>query len=228
MVRTDSRSQKLDGFLLRGPSVGKKRRHAETTDDPASMAKRTIRLKSVLDLRHNIEQQTHTGLREIFENHTFVGCVSPEHALIQHSTKLYLVNTTKLSDHLLLIILQEPASIYELTMLALDSAESGWTEVDGPKTDLAQYVVTLLMSKATMLREYFSVEISPEGELCTLPLLCESYIPPLETALPMYILRLATEVGGHLIEHLSSNTAVIMWTNQDIGHVLYWSALMFK
>ena len=46
-------------------------------------------------------------------------------------------------------------------MLALDSAESGWTEVDGPKTDLAQYVVTLLTSKATMLREYFSVEISP-------------------------------------------------------------------
>ena len=34
--------------------------------------------------------------------------------------------------------------------------------------------------------------------------------------------------GGHLIEHLSSNTAVIMWKNQDIGHVLYWSELMFK
>ena len=46
-------------------------------------------------------------------------------------------------------------------MLALDSAESGWTEVDGPKTDLAQYVVTLLTGKAAMLREYFSVEISP-------------------------------------------------------------------
>ena len=46
-------------------------------------------------------------------------------------------------------------------MLALDSAESGWTEVDGPKTDLAQYVVSLLTGKAAMLREYFSVEISP-------------------------------------------------------------------
>ena len=56
--------------------------------------------------------------------------------------------------------MQEPASIYELTMLALDSAESGWTEVDGPKTELAQYVVNLLQGKADMLREYFSLEIS--------------------------------------------------------------------
>ena len=44
--------------------------------------------------------------------------------------------------------------------MALDSAESGWTEVDGPKTELAQYVVDLLRSKADMLLEYFSIEIS--------------------------------------------------------------------
>ncbi len=55
---------------------------------------------------------------------------------------------------------KEPASIYELVTLALDSAESGWTEVDGPKTELAQYVVDLLRSKADMLLEYFSIEIS--------------------------------------------------------------------
>ena len=36
------------------------------------------------------------GLRTLMQNHTFVGCVSPEFALIQHDTKLYLVNTTKL------------------------------------------------------------------------------------------------------------------------------------
>ncbi|KAI0210070.1 DNA mismatch repair protein Mlh1 [Lamellibrachia satsuma] len=234
MVRTDSRTQKLDAFLQRGSSVTKCQLSTDeqdmetSTDDNqnvvaiattssgdssskngsgAMASKQTIRLKSVLDLRCEVEEKTHKGLREIFENHTFVGCVSPEHALIQQSTKLYLVNTTKLSKELfyqLLIFnfgnfgmlrLSEPASIYELTMLALDSAESGWTEVDGPKTELAQYVVNLLQGKADMLREYFSLEISQEGDLCTLPLLCESYIPPLESALPMYILRLATEVN---------------------------------
>ena len=44
-------------------------------------------------------------------------------------------------------------------MLALDSPESGWTEEDGPKTDLAQYVTELLVSKAEMLDEYFCIGI---------------------------------------------------------------------
>lgn len=55
--------------------------------------------------------------------------------------------------------MQEPAPIYELAMLALDSEESGWTESDGPKPELAQYVVNLLRSKAEMLLDYFSLEI---------------------------------------------------------------------
>jgi hypothetical protein len=38
--------------------------------------------------------------REVFANHTFVGCVNRKLALMQHSTKLYLVNTAKFSEHL--------------------------------------------------------------------------------------------------------------------------------
>lgn len=37
-----------------------------------------------------------SGLREVFQNHKFVGCVNEEHALIQHQTKLFLVSTTRL------------------------------------------------------------------------------------------------------------------------------------
>lgn len=32
----------------------------------------------------------------MFQNNTFVGCVDEEFSLMQHQTKLYLVNTTKL------------------------------------------------------------------------------------------------------------------------------------
>ncbi len=54
---------------------------------------------------------------------------------------------------------QNPAPLYDLAMLALDSEESGWTEEDGPKEGLAQYIVDFLKQKAQMLEEYFSLEI---------------------------------------------------------------------
>lgn len=44
-------------------------------------------------------------------------------------------------------------------MLALESEESGWTEEDGPKEGLAQYIVDFLKNKAEMLEDYFSMEI---------------------------------------------------------------------
>lgn len=44
-------------------------------------------------------------------------------------------------------------------MLALDLEESGWTAADGPKEDLAKYIVDFLTSKAEMLLDYYSIEI---------------------------------------------------------------------
>jgi DNA mismatch repair protein MLH1 len=55
--------------------------------------------------------------------------------------------------------------------MALDDAESGWTEVDGPKAELAQSVQELLIEKTSMLDEYFSTVIDSDGSLCSLPLL---------------------------------------------------------
>ncbi|OXB83219.1 UNVERIFIED_CONTAM: hypothetical protein H355_001971 [Colinus virginianus] len=145
-------------------------------------------------------------LQEMLRDHSFVGCVSPQWALVQFRTKLYLLNTTKLSQELFYQILiydfanfgvlrlSEPAPLYELAMLALEDPESGWTEEDGPKEGLAEYIVEFLKKKSEMLKDYFSLEIDEEGNLTGLPLLIDSYIPLLE-GLPMFILRLATEVN---------------------------------
>uniref|UniRef100_A0AAY5K7M1 DNA mismatch repair protein Mlh1 C-terminal domain-containing protein n=1 Tax=Esox lucius TaxID=8010 RepID=A0AAY5K7M1_ESOLU len=143
---------------------------------------------------------------EMLQNHSFVGCVNPQWTLIQHHTKLYLLNTTKLSQELFYQILiydfgnigvlrlSEPAPLYDLALLALDSEESGWSEDDGPKEGLAQYIVDFLKKKSEMLEDYFSMEIDQEGNLTGLPLLLDKYIPLME-GLPMFILRLATEVN---------------------------------
>ncbi|CAH3116955.1 unnamed protein product [Porites lobata] len=166
---------------------------------------REIRLTSVLNLRKAIDSNEHQGMKELFEDHKFVGCVNRSLALVQHSTKLFLANVTTLSKELFYQVimfkfgnfdflkLSEPAPVYELAMLALDCEESGWTEEDGPKDELAAYIVNLLKGKAAMLLDYFSLEIDKEGHLLTLPLLLDGYIPNLN-GLPLFVLRLATEV----------------------------------
>lgn len=50
----------------------------------------------MLELRHDVEDKMHVGLRELLKNSTFVGCVSPKQALVQHETRLYLCNTARL------------------------------------------------------------------------------------------------------------------------------------
>uniref|UniRef100_A0A667XHY4 DNA mismatch repair protein MLH1 n=1 Tax=Myripristis murdjan TaxID=586833 RepID=A0A667XHY4_9TELE len=172
----------------------------------ATPKRRVIKLTSIKELRAEITENTHKGLQDMLQNHSFVGCVNPQWTLIQHQTKLYLLNTTKLSQELFYQILiydfgnfgvlrlSTPAPVYDLAMLALDSEESGWTEEDGPKEGLAQYIVDFLKKKAEMLEDYFSVEIDQEGNLTGLPLLLDKFTPVME-GLPMFILRLATEVN---------------------------------
>lgn len=52
----------------------------------------------------------------------------------------------------------------KLIMLALDSPESGWSEEDGDKEELAQQACDILQQNAAMLKEYFSVHITDEGK----------------------------------------------------------------
>nr|XP_021139921.1 DNA mismatch repair protein Mlh1 isoform X4 [Columba livia] len=60
--------------------------------------RRIINLTSVLTLQEEISNQAHANLQEMLHDHSFVGCVSPQWALAQYQTKLYLLNTTKLRE----------------------------------------------------------------------------------------------------------------------------------
>uniref|UniRef100_H3D6E2 DNA mismatch repair protein MLH1 n=1 Tax=Tetraodon nigroviridis TaxID=99883 RepID=H3D6E2_TETNG len=172
----------------------------------ATPRRRVIKLTSVKELRAETCENTHTGLQEMLQNHSFVGCINPQWTLIQYRTKLYLLNTTNLSQELFyqiliydfgnfgILRLSGTPPLYDLAMLALDSEGSGWTEEDGPKEGLAQYIVDFLKRKSEMLKDYFSMEIDQEGNLTGLPLLLDKYTPVME-GLPMFVLRLATEVN---------------------------------
>jgi hypothetical protein len=51
-----------------------------------------VMLTSIRNLLANVAQDEHKPLTEALLNHTFVGCADANFALIQHATKLYLVN----------------------------------------------------------------------------------------------------------------------------------------
>ncbi|XP_033324905.2 DNA mismatch repair ATPase Mlh1 isoform X1 [Megalopta genalis] len=167
--------------------------------------RREVKLTSVLRLRKEVEDELHEGLKQILSDLIFVGCIDEHFALIQSGVNLYLSNTKKLAEELFYEIMlydfanygvikfSDPIPLYDLAMLGLESSEAGWTEEDGKKEDLATSVKELLLEKADMLKEYFSVVIDKKGNLKSLPVLLEKYFP-YEAGLPLYILRLATEV----------------------------------
>lgn len=55
------------------------------------------KLTSVKQLRLDVENKCNSNLREILANLIFIACIDCHKSLIQHSTKLYLCDTTRLS-----------------------------------------------------------------------------------------------------------------------------------
>ncbi|XP_043497332.1 DNA mismatch repair protein Mlh1 [Polistes fuscatus] len=167
--------------------------------------RREVKLTSVLKLRKEVEDNCHQGLREILSNLIFVGCIDEISSLVQSGVNLYICNTKKLAEELFYEIMlydfanygvmkfSDPISLYDLAMLGLETEEAGWTEEDGPKEELAISVKELLLEKADMMKEYFSIVIDKKGNLKSLPILLDKYFP-FEGDLPIYILRLSTEV----------------------------------
>ncbi|XP_021924732.1 DNA mismatch repair protein Mlh1 isoform X2 [Zootermopsis nevadensis] len=217
MVRTDSSLQKLDKFFgppaatttpstSKATDLGQADVKSKETSSGSKAAKRVeCKLRSVLELRHDVEDKMHVGLRELLKNSTFVGCVSPKQALVQHETRLYLCNTARLSEELFyqtmlydfanfgMIKFANPLPIHEMALMALDDPACGWTEVDGPKNELARSIEEVLTQKGPMLDEYFSMIVDSTGNLCSLPLLLDQYTPETR-GLPLFIVDLSTEV----------------------------------
>lgn len=167
--------------------------------------RRKISLTSISSLKKAIESELSIGLKEMIWDSSWVGVVDSRWSLIQHSTKLYLANTHQLLQEYFyqlfiwdfgnfgVMRLSEPASLQELVMLGLQHPDSGWKESDGPKEQLASFVVDLFKSKAAMLWDYFSMQIDQQGNLLSLPLIIDNFIPPLHQ-LPHLLIRISTEV----------------------------------
>jgi len=199
----------------------------EQSSEELEFSNEASKLDSVCKLRADIASAGSPECRAILAGHTFVGCVDRRLALIQHSTKLYLANSVTLSKHLFRqLILRDigqfdvlklcpPPPVKELALLALEQEESGWSEANGSKEELADKAEELLASKAELLKEYFSLELSRDPltsqlVLAGVPALLEGYCPWWQ-GLPVYLLRVAAETDWgdeeSCIDSLTTETA---------------------
>ncbi|XP_066903081.1 DNA mismatch repair protein Mlh1 [Halyomorpha halys] len=202
MVRTDAASQKIDKFLKTDTNSSS---NDTSRTEENNHKRREIKLTSVLTLKSNVENECNLAVRDIVANITYVGCIDPNSVLVQHSTNLYLFRLKILIEELFFqtmlydfgnfgaIKFKSGLSLYDLAMLGLEDPESKWKEEDGKKEMLAETVSQVLVTKAEMLSDYFSIEIDNEKRLLSIPLLLDKYMPDI-TRLPNYILRLACDV----------------------------------
>ena len=80
----------------------------------------------------------------------------------------------------------------------MESPDSGWTEKDGDKDELAKNAVQILAEKAALLDDYFSIQISEDEEdgsweLSSIPILLEGFSPDLNQ-IPIFALKMAVAV----------------------------------
>jgi DNA mismatch repair protein MLH1 len=210
-VRTDTSIRKITSMLQPERSV------EEVSDEESEMeyefaekAPITCRLTSIKELRAEVRNAMHTELTEIISTHTFVGIVD-EHrriAAIQGGVKLFLIDYGMLCNEFFYQIgltdfanygyirFDPPLLLDELLSIAAEQEKTnaGDSADDVDWDEVVEIVKEQLISKAALLSEYFSIDISPEGELYSIPLLLKDYTPSMGK-LPQFLLRLGPHVN---------------------------------
>ncbi|KAK4126130.1 DNA mismatch repair protein MutL [Parathielavia appendiculata] len=223
LVRTDTNLRKITSMLppaaVAGPSSGPGAAHdadAEIQYETVDREVTACRLISIRELRAEVRDNIHHQLTEIFANHTFVGVVDERRRLaaIQGGVKLYLVDYGRvcfeyfyqlgLTDfgNFGVIRFSPPLDLKELLTLAAQQEKDVETGRDGIDDDdddfnvpeIVELVAAQLIERREMLLEYFSLDISPTGELLSIPLLIKGYNPAI-VKLPRFLLRLGPHVN---------------------------------
>lgn len=222
LVRTDTSVQKITTMFQStpGPAVdkdGEGDKDIFATAAPENINYEiidrqpvTCRLTSIKELRAEVRDEMHNELTEIISNHTFVGVVDERRRLaaIQGGIKLYLIDYGLMSyEYFYQLGLTDFGNFgtvcftppLDLRGMLRIGAEAEKAALSPPESEfdveaLVDKVAEQLIERREMLAEYFSFEISPAGDLVSIPLLMKGYTPPL-VKLPRFLLRLGPAVN---------------------------------
>lgn len=211
LIRTDAKSRKITAMLPQAQHQ-ESPSHEPVSDDieyEYTDKEATIcRLTTIKDLRASVRESMHNELTDTYANHTFVGIADETKriAAIQGGVKLFLVDYgMTAAEYFYQLALTDfgnygsirfnpPLALQDLIQIAVQQAratQSDNTDVDWDK--VAAAVTQQLISRKDMLFEYFALEVSPEGNLLTIPLLMKGYMPCM-AKLPNFLLRLGPHV----------------------------------
>ncbi|GAB7361608.1 hypothetical protein MBLNU230_g1660t1 [Neophaeotheca triangularis] len=211
LVRTDAKTRKITTMLpqaqrasspSRGPAAGELQ--YEHTDKEATVC----RLTTIKELRAQVRENMHNELNDVFANHAFIGIVDYRKriAAIQGGVKLFLVDYGMLAaEHFYQLGLTDfgnfgtirfnpPLSLSRLLEVGASQIKSLEPEMmEADWTEVVQSVEAQLLERRDMLAEYFSLELSEEGDLLGMPLMMKGYMPSM-AKLPNFLLRLGPHV----------------------------------
>lgn len=223
LVRTDTNLRKITSMFAPSEESSSTPRDSgiATTTAPDAQPPETIkyetndreqvpcRLASVRELRADVRDDMHHELTEVLATHTFVGIVDESRRLaaIQGGIKLYLVDYGRacfeylyqvgLTDFGNFGVVKFSPSLdlrAVLRIAAEHEEEKCSTSADDFDVDeVVDMVSSQLIERREMLLEYFSFEVSPAGELISIPLLVKGYTPSM-AKLPHFLLRLGPQV----------------------------------
>lgn len=213
LVRTDSKMRKITSMLpprdaanTNGGSITLGTQY-ETTDREYVH----IRLTSVKALRGEVRDKVHNGLTEVFAGHTYIGLVDDFRRLcaIQGGTKLYLIDYGMISNDFFYqvgltdfgnfgqVMLEPAPKLLDLLEVAaeqqMEDARSRGEDSSEIFGRVPSAINQHLIERRAMLEEYFSMEITEDGLLKSIPLLLKDYTPCI-AKLPAFLLRLGPYV----------------------------------
>jgi DNA mismatch repair protein MLH1 len=211
LVRTDASARKITSMLQPQRSVEEAANDDDTMEyEFTEKEPVACRLTSIKDLRAEVRDAMHNELTDIISTHTFVGIVDEQKriAAIQGGVKLFLVDYGMLCNEYFYqvgltdfanygtIRFNPPLSLHDLLKVGAEQEQNNAGDA-ADEVDWDEVVDTVkqqLIHKAPLLSEYFSMEITPEGELCSIPLLIKDYTPSM-AKLPQFLLRLGPHVN---------------------------------
>lgn len=211
LVRTDSSARKITSMLQpqrsveEGDNMDEEMDYEHTEKQPVA-----CRLTSIKELRAEVRDAMHNELTDIISTHTFVGIVDEQKRIvaIQGGVKLFLVDYGMLCNEYFYqvgltdfanygsIRFSPPLPLHDLLKVAAEQEKKNAGDAaDGVDWDeVVEISKDHLIGKAALLGEYFAIEITAEGELCSIPLLMKDYTPSM-AKLPQFLLRLGPHVN---------------------------------